>query len=244
MFRSCHYNGENINWVNLKSQIFQKKQRQWKQAKQPKEWCHCPSYMNIETWKIYLPVIILSDDIQGCCIGKYIRCQKTGATRGTKDVLGFTKLTSHLVNITWLKSLCLFWNSKDLYKTTHFCFWYQTETFKHHEKWKVSSSSLKFKFPCMNFFQLSHFKVDSKICRTPRENWCRRWHHCCDNFEWNWYNDRSSVLRSRTFVMGWLQRITPVFKTKHLRQMLICRLDKGCQWLDPNVMAGKVFLNF
>ena len=109
---------------------------------------------------------------------------------------------------------------------------------------KVSSSSLKFKFPCMNFFQLSHFKVDSKICRTPRENWCRRWHHCCDNFEWNWYNDRSSVLRSRTFVMGWLQRITPVFKTKHLRQMLICRLDKGCQWLDPNVMAGKVFLNF
>ena len=135
MLRSCHYNWENINWVNLKSQIFQKKQRQWKQAKQPKEWCHCLSYMNIETWKIYLPVIILSDDIQGCCIGKYIRCQKTGATRGTKDVLGFTKLTSHLVNITWLKSLCLFWNSKDLYKTTHFCFWYQTETFKHHEKW-------------------------------------------------------------------------------------------------------------
>ena len=163
--------------------------------------------------------------------------------KGKKDVLGFIKLTSHLVNITWLQS-CLFSNSKDLYKTIHFCFWYQTETFTHHEKGKVSSSSLKFKFPCMNFFQLSHFKVDSKICRTPRENWCRRWHHCCDNFEWNWYSDRSSVLWSGTFVMGCLQRITPVFKTKHLRQMLICRLDKGCQWLDPNVMAGKVFLNF
>ena len=29
----------------------------------------------------------------------------------------------------------MFWNSKDFYKATHFCFWYQTETFKHHEKW-------------------------------------------------------------------------------------------------------------
>ena len=92
---------------------------------------------------------------------------------------------------------------------------------------KVSSSSLKFKFPCMNFFQLSHFKVDSKICRTPHENWGRRWHHCCDNFEWNWYIDRSSILWSRTFIRGWLQRLTPMSKTKHLRQMLICRLDRA-----------------
>ena len=29
---------------------------------------HYPSYMNIETWKIYLPVFILSDNVQGCCI--------------------------------------------------------------------------------------------------------------------------------------------------------------------------------
>ena len=241
MLRSCHYNGENINWVNLKSQIFQKKQSQWKQAKQTKVWYRYPSYMNIETWKIYLPVIILSENIQGCCIEKYISMSEDWSHKGNKGCARVHLADQSFSSLRWL---CLFWNSKDLYKTTHFCFWYQTETFKHHEKWKVSSSSLKFKFPCMNFFQLSHFKVDSKICRTPRENWCRRWHHCCDNFEWNWYNDRSSVLRSRTFVMGWLQRITPVFKTKHLRQMLICRLDKGCQWLDPNVMAGKVFLNF
>ena len=65
--------GENINWVNLKSQIFQKKQSQRKQTRQTKEWYHYPSYMNIETWKIYLPVIILLEDIQGCCIHQYVR---------------------------------------------------------------------------------------------------------------------------------------------------------------------------
>ena len=67
---------------------------------------------------------------------------------------------------------------------------------------KVSSSTLKFKFPCMNFFQLSHFKFDFKICRARPENGVRRWHHCCD------------------------KGITPVFKTKNLRQMLICKLDR------------------
>ena len=65
--------GQNINWVNLKSQIFQKKQSQWKQAKQTKVWYRYPSYMNIETWKIYLPVIILFEDIQSCCIYHYVR---------------------------------------------------------------------------------------------------------------------------------------------------------------------------
>ena len=90
-------------------------------------------------------------------------------------------------------------------KNNIFGFWYQIETFKHHEKWnswgkKVSSSSLKCKFPCMNFPQLSHFKVDSKICRTPSENGGSRWHHCCDNFELNWYIDRSSIQQGRTFL--------------------------------------------
>ena len=66
---------------------------------------------------------------------------------------------------------------------------------------KVPSSSLKLKFPCMNFFQLSHFKFNSNICRARPENGVRRWHHCCD------------------------KGMTPVFKTKNLRQMLICKLD-------------------
>ena len=67
---------------------------------------------------------------------------------------------------------------------------------------KVSSSSLKFKFPCMIFFQLSYFKFNSKICRARLENGVRRWHHCCD------------------------KGMIPVFKTKNLRQMLICKLDR------------------
>ena len=58
---------------------------------------------------------------------------------------------------------------------------------------KVPSSSLKFKFPFK-------FKFGNKICRTPPENEGSRWHHCHDNFEWNWYIDRSSILQSRTFV--------------------------------------------
>ena len=67
---------------------------------------------------------------------------------------------------------------------------------------KVSSSSLKFKFPCMIFFQLSYLKFNSKICWVRLENGVRRWHHCCD------------------------KGMIPVFKTKNLRQMLICKLDR------------------
>ena len=132
MLRSCHYNWENINWVNLKSQIFQKKQSQWKQAKQTKVWYRYPSYMNIETWKIYLPVIILSENIQGCCIEKYISMSEDWSHKGNKGCARVHLADQSFSSLRWL---CLFWNSKDLYKTTHFCFWYQTETFKHHEKW-------------------------------------------------------------------------------------------------------------
>ena len=67
---------------------------------------------------------------------------------------------------------------------------------------KVSSSFLKFKFPCMIFFQLCHFKFNYKICRARLENGVSRWHHCFD------------------------KGMTPVFKTKNLRQMLIYKLDR------------------
>ena len=77
---------------------------------------------------------------------------------------------------------------------------------------KVPSSSLKFKFPCMIFFQLSHFKFNFKIFKAPPDG-VRIWHHCCD------------------------KGMTPVFNTKSLKQMLICKLDRTVndriqmQWL-------------
>ena len=98
MHRSCHYSGENINWVNLKSQIFQKKQSQWKRENQNNEWS--------------LPLIHEYWDLE--------------------DI----SLRDHLV---WWYSGLLHWviyqYARRLEPEHTFGFWYQTETFKHHEKW-------------------------------------------------------------------------------------------------------------
>ena len=127
--------------------------------------------------------------------------------KGNKECARVHQVDQPFSSLRWLNTLSLFWNSKDLYKTTHFWFLIPNRNIqpswkmKYLRERKVSSSSLKFKSPCMNFSQLSHFKVDSKICRIPLENGGRRWHHhCCDNFELNWYIDRSSILQRRTFV--------------------------------------------
>ena len=189
MLRSCHYNGENINWVNFKSQIFQKKQIQWKWANQTSEWCHYLTYMKIETWKIYLPFITLPDDIQGFCTEYYTNMPEDWSQKGNKECARVYQADQSLSSLRWLKTWKLFWNSKDFYKTTHFWFLITNRNIqaswkiKFLRKRKVSSSSLKFRLPCMNFSQLSHFKVDSKFCRTPSENGGSRWYYCCDNFE-------------------------------------------------------------
>ena len=126
--------------------------------------------------------------------------------KGNKECARVHQAAQPFSSLRWLKTLSLFWNSKDLYKTTHF--WFLIPNRNIQASWemkfvrtrKESSSSLKFKFPCMNFSQLSYLKVDSKICRTPSENGGSKWHHCCENFELNEYIDRSSILQSRTFV--------------------------------------------
>ena len=119
--------------------------------------------------------------------------------KGKKECARVHQADQRFSSLRWLKILCLFWNSKDLYKTTHF--WILISNRNIQASWKmkflrtrkVPSSSLQFKFPFK-------FKFGNKICRTPPENEGSRWHHCHDNFEWNWYIDRSTILQSRTFV--------------------------------------------
>ena len=118
--------------------------------------------------------------------------------KGNKECARVHQADQRFSSIRWLKTLSVFWNSKNLYKTTHFWFLISNKNIqllwkmKFLRTRKVSSSSLKFKFPFK-------FKFDSKVCKTHPENEGSRWQHCYDNFEWNWYIDRSSKFHSRTF---------------------------------------------
>ena len=124
--------GENINWVNLKAQISQKKQSQWKQAKQTKEWYYYPSYMNIETWKTPSDHLLWGRIFR---VAVYASMSEGWSHKGNKECACVHHADQLFSSLRWLKTLSLFWNSKDFYKATYFCFWYQTETFKHYEKW-------------------------------------------------------------------------------------------------------------
>ena len=202
LVRSSHYNGENISWANLKSQ----------NAKSVEA-------SKLNQWVISLPLIDQYWDLEDVSPSDHlvwwysrllhwvIYQYEDWIHERNKECAMVHQADQSFSSLRWLNTLSLFWNSKDLYKTIHF--WFLIPNRNIQASWKmkflrakkVSSSSLKFKFPFMNFFQLSHFKVDSKICRIPLENGGRRWHyHCCDNFELNWYIDRSSILQSRTFV--------------------------------------------
>ena len=78
-----------------------------------------------------LPVIILFEDIQGCCICHYVR--RLEPQREKRMCLGSPRWPT-IQFIKMMKDLKFVLKQQRFLQSNTFFFWYWTETFKHHEK--------------------------------------------------------------------------------------------------------------
>ena len=130
LLRSCHYNGGKHQLSKLEITNFSEKAISVEASKANQRAISLP--LIHEYWD-------LEDSQWSSCLRifrvvVYATMSEGWSHKGKKECAWVHHADQPFNSLRWWKTLSLFWNSKDFYKATHFCFWYWTETFKHHEK--------------------------------------------------------------------------------------------------------------